>query len=205
MEPCKHQYDFDAQTVIGFLRHNGLDEDFKVNVEANHATLAGHSFAHELQMCADAGLLGSIDANRGDPQNGWDTDQFPADLYDAVLGMMVVLDSGGFTSGGLNFDARVRRESVSMDDIFIAHIGGMDTFAKGLEIAHRILSEGRIHQQRDERYASFDAGEGSRFESGELSLKGLYDLACNNQEPRSISGKQEWYENMINQYILTSS
>jgi xylose isomerase len=186
------------------LRHNALSEDFKINVEANHATLAGHSFAHELQMCADAGLLGSVDANRGDPQNGWDTDQFPVDLYDAVLGMMIVLKNGGFTSGGLNFDAKVRRESVAMDDIFIGHIGGMDTFAKGLEIAHRILSDGKLHKNRNERYASFDSGDGSRFESGELSFKDLYDLACSNREPGSISGKQEWYENTINQYILTS-
>jgi len=205
MEPCKHQYDFDAQTVIGFLRQHDLDQDFKVNIEANHATLAGHTFAHELQMCVDAGLLGSIDANRGDPQNGWDTDQFPVDLYDAVLGMLIVLGNGGFTSGGLNFDAKVRRESVAMDDIFIAHIGGMDTFAKGLEIAHRILSGGKIDQRRNERYASFDSGEGASFEAGDLALKDLYDLACASPEPRSISGKQEWYENIINQYILASN
>lgn len=204
MEPCKHQYDFDAQTVIGFLRHYELDKDFKVNVEANHATLAGHSFAHELQMCADANLLGSIDANRGDPQNGWDTDQFPVDLYDAVLGMMVVLENGGFTTGGLNFDAKVRRESISMDDIFIGHIGGMDTFAKGLEVAHRIFLEGKIHHNRTQRYTSFDSGNGYRFESGELSFSDLFELACSNPEPQPRSGQQEWYENMINQYILTS-
>lgn len=205
MEPCKHQYDFDAQTVIGFLRHYGLDKDFKLNIEANHATLAGHSFAHELQMCADAGLLGSIDANRGDPQNGWDTDQFPVDLYDAVLGMMIVLENGGFSSGGLNFDAKVRRESVAMEDIFIGHIGGMDTFAKGLEIAHRILTEGKLQQKRNARYASFDSGYGSRFESGELSLIDLFELAGTAPEPQLVSGKQEWYENLINQYILTSN
>jgi len=204
MEPCKHQYDFDAQTVIGFLRHYGLDQDFKLNIEANHATLAGHSFAHELRMAADAGLLGSIDANRGDPQNGWDTDQFPVDIYDAVLGMMVVLEHGGFTSGGLNFDAKVRRESVSMEDIFIGHIGGMDTFAIGLEVAYRILADGKLSRARDNRYASFDSGNGSRFESGELSLKDLHDLAANGPEPQSISGRQEWYENLVNQYILTS-
>ena len=205
MEPCKHQYDFDAQTVIGFLRHYGLDQDFKLNIEANHATLAGHSFAHELQMCADANLLGSIDANRGDPQNGWDTDQFPVDLYDAVLGMLIVLENGGFTSGGLNFDAKVRRESVDMEDIFIGHIGGMDTFARGLEIAHRILSDGKLQDSRDQRYASFDSGDGARFESGELSFADLYSLACSKPEPESISGRQEWYENVINQYILTSN
>lgn len=205
MEPCKHQYDFDAQTVIGFLRHHGLDKDFKLNIEANHATLAGHSFAHELQMCADAGLLGSIDANRGDPQNGWDTDQFPVDIYDAVHSMMILLENGGFSTGGLNFDAKVRRESVSMEDIFIGHIGGMDTFARGIEIAHRILAEGKIPKKRNQRYASFDSGNGSHFEAGKLTLNDLFELACHNPEPESISGKQEWYENIINQYILTSN
>ncbi len=160
MEPSKHQYDFDAQTVIGFLRHYGLAGDFKLNVEANHATLAGHSFAHELQMCVDAGLLGSIDANRGDPQNGWDTDQFPTDLYDAVHAMLVVLQDGGLGSGGLNFDAKVRRESVDLEDIFIGHIGGMDTFARALDIAWRIRSSARLEQRRQQRYSSFDSGDG---------------------------------------------
>jgi xylose isomerase len=201
MEPSKHQYDFDAQTVIGFLRHYGLAGDFKVNVEANHATLAGHSFAHELQMCTDAGLLGSIDANIGDPQNGWDTDQFPTDLYDAVKAMLVVLADGGFKSGGLNFDAKVRRESVDMEDIFIGHIGGMDTFARGLEIAHRLRTHSTILDVKHARYASFDTGEGARFERGELDLSELRDLAAVNGEPVPMSGKQEWYENLINQYI----
>jgi xylose isomerase len=201
MEPSKHQYDFDAQTVIGFLRHYGLAGDFKVNVEANHATLAGHSFAHELQMCTDAGLLGSIDANIGDPQNGWDTDQFPTDLYDAVKAMLVVLADGGFKTGGLNFDAKVRRESVDMEDIFIGHIGGMDTFARGLEIAHRLRTHSTILDVKHARYASFDTGEGARFERGELDLSELRDLAAVNGEPVPMSGKQEWYENLINQYI----
>ena len=201
MEPTKHQYDFDAQTVIGFLRHHGLAGDFKLNIEANHATLAGHSFAHELQMCADAGLLGSIDANIGDPQNGWDTDQFPTNLYDAVHGMLVVLNAGGIGSGGLNFDAKVRRESVDMEDIFIGHIGGMDTFARGLEVAYRLQQESGLVAARQARYASFDAGPGAEFEKGKLGLEGLRDLAAQNGEPEKRSGKQEWFENIVNQYI----
>jgi len=201
MEPSKHQYDFDAQTVIGFLRHYGLAGDFKLNVEANHATLAGHSFAHELQMCKDAGLLGSIDANRGDPQNGWDTDQFPTDLYDAVQAMLVLLADGGFKSGGLNFDAKVRRESVDMEDIFIGHIGGMDTFARALEVAYRLRERSGIEERKRDRYASFDDGDGARFDRGELDLKALRDLAAENGEPASRSGRQEWYENVINKYL----
>ena len=201
MEPSKHQYDFDAQTVIGFLRHYGLAGDFKLNVEANHATLAGHSFSHELQMCTDAGLLGSIDANRGDPQNGWDTDQFPTDIYDAVHAMLVVLADGGLNSGGLNFDARVRRESVDMDDIFIGHIGGMDTFARALDVAYRIREGSELDQRKLRRYSSFDSGDGARFEQGEMSLASLRDLAVSEGEPVRASGKQEWYENVINQYL----
>jgi len=201
MEPTKHQYDFDAQTVIGFLRHYGLAGDFKVNVEANHATLAGHSFAHELRMCTDAGLLGSIDANRGDPQNGWDTDQFATDLYDAVHAMLLVLEDGGFASGGLNFDARVRRESTDLEDIFIAHIGAMDTFARALDIAWRLHEDGALRTRREQRYGSFDGGEGARFERGELDLAALRDMAAGGGEPARTSGKQEWYENVINQYL----
>ncbi len=201
MEPSKHQYDFDAQTVIGFLRHHGLDGDFKLNVEANHATLAGHTFAHELQMCTDAGLLGSIDANRGDPQNGWDTDQFPTDLYDAVHAMLVVQAAGGLGGGGLNFDAKVRRESIDMEDIFIGHIGGMDTFARGLEVAHRSLDDSDYLARKQARYASFESGDGARFARGELDLAALRDLAAAGGEPQPRSGKQEWYENLVNQYL----
>jgi xylose isomerase len=201
MEPTKHQYDFDAQTVIGFLRHYRLAGDFKVNVEANHATLAGHSFAHELQLCADAGLLGSIDANRGDPQNGWDTDQFPTNVYDAVEAMLVVLTNGGFEHGGLNFDAKVRRESVDMEDIFIAHIGGMDTFARALETAYRLLNDSPLAKARKERYCSYDSGAGARFERGELDLTALRNIAAAGGEPKHASAKQEWFENLINQYI----
>jgi len=201
MEPTKHQYDFDTQTVIGFLRHYGLDGDFQLNIEANHATLAGHSFAHELQMAADANLLGSIDANRGDPQNGWDTDQFPTDLYDAVTGMMVVLAAGGFKTGGLNFDAKVRRESVDMEDIFIGHIGGMDTFARGLEVAHRLLSGSSLPSMKAGRYASFNEGYGAEFEAGNLGLAALRDIAAELGEPTPVSGKQELCENILNQYL----
>lgn len=201
MEPSKHQYDFDAQTVIGFLRHYGLDGDFKVNVEANHSTLAGHSFAHELQMCTDAGLLGSIDANRGDPQNGWDTDQFSTDLYDAVHAMLVVLENGGLGSGGFNFDAKVRRESVDMEDIFIGHIGAMDTLARALEVAQSLRENGAISTRKIERYRSFEQGDGARFENGSLDLRSMRDLAEKNGEPEHRSGKQEWYENVINQFL----
>ena len=202
MEPMYHQYDFDAQTVIGFLRHHGLDKDFKLNVEANHATLAGHTFAHDLQMGADAGMLGSIDANIGNPQNGWDTDQFPSNIYDTVHAMMVVLKMGGLGNGGLNFDAKVRRESTDLEDLFIAHIGGMDCFARGLIIADRILEDNRSTELREGRYKSFDSGDGKRFENGELSLTDLRDLAVANGEPEQISGKQELFENLINDYIV---
>ncbi len=202
MEPMKHQYDFDAQTVIGFLRHHGLDGDFKLNIEANHATLAGHTFAHDLRMAADAGLLGSIDANRGDPQNGWDTDQFPLDLYDCVHGMMVVLENGGIGAGGLNFDAKLRRESTDSEDLFIAHIGGMDSFARGLLIAESILADPRMSELCQGRYSSFDSGDGKRFERGELDLVALRDLASRSDEPRQISGKQELLENLVNDHIF---
>jgi len=201
MEPTKHQYDFDAQTVIGFLRHHGLAGDFKVNVEANHATLAGHSFAHELQMCADAGLLGSIDANKGDPQNGWDTDQFPTDLPDAVHAMLVLLDDGGFNSGGFNFDAKVRRESVDLEDIFIGHIGGMDAFARALEIASALRQKSPIITAKATRYDSFDSEKGKQFEAGKMELTDLREIATAAGEPESKSGRQEWYENIVNQYI----
>ncbi|MFK7958760.1 MAG: xylose isomerase [Lysobacterales bacterium] len=201
MEPMKHQYDFDAQTVIGFLRHYELDNDFKLNIEANHATLAGHSFAHDLRMSADAGLLGSIDANRGDPQNGWDTDQFPLDLYDCVQAMMVVLESGGLHPGGLNFDAKVRRESTDPEDLFISHIGGMDSFARGLLIAESIVNDPLYTKLKDRRYTSFDSGPGQQFEEGNLNLAELQEIAAHASEPLPISGKQELMENLINNHI----
>ncbi|QER96255.1 xylose isomerase [Xanthomonas phaseoli pv. dieffenbachiae] len=200
MEPMKHQYDFDSATVIGFLRQHGLDQDFKLNIEANHATLSGHSFEHDLQVASDAGLLGSIDANRGNPQNGWDTDQFPTDLYDTVGAMLVVLRQGGLAPGGLNFDAKVRRESSDPQDLFLAHIGGMDAFARGLEVANALLTSSPLEQWRAERYASFDSGAGADFAAGKTTLADLAKHAAGNA-PQQISGRQEAHENLINQYL----
>ncbi len=201
MEPSKHQYDFDAATVIGFLRAHGLEKDFKLNIEANHATLAGHSFSHELQVAADAGMLGSIDANRGDVQNGWDTDQFPTDLYQTAEAMMIVLSAGGFTTGGLNFDAKLRRNSTDLEDLFLAHIGGMDAFARGLELAAKLLANPPFSDIKQKRYASFTEGDGLKFSQGQLDLAQLAKLAEKNGNLPLISGKQELLENIINQYL----
>jgi xylose isomerase len=201
MEPTKHQYDYDAATVIGFLRHYGLEKDFKLNVEVNHATLAGHSFQHDLQVAADAGMLGSIDANRGDPFNGWDTDQFPIDLYELTEAMLVILEADGFQGGGINFDAHIRRNSTDPEDLFIAHIAAMDAFARALTIAHNILEKSPYLKMRKERYASFDSGDGKAFEEGKLTLEDLRNLAVKNGEPGRISGKQELYESILNMYI----
>lgn len=201
MEPTKHQYDFDTATVIGFLTKHGLAGDFKMNIEVNHATLAGHTFQHELQVAADAGLFASIDANRGDYQNGWDTDQFPINIYELVEAMLVIIDAGGFTTGGINFDAKTRRNSTDLEDIFIAHIAGMDAFARSFEIAHAILANSDLPKMKKARYASFDSGDGLKYEKGELKLEDLRRLAEENGEPLQISGKQELYEAIINQYI----
>jgi xylose isomerase len=201
MEPMKHQYDFDAATVTGFLRNYGLDDDFKLNIEVNHATLANHTFQHELQVSVDADLLGSIDANRGDYQNGWDTDQFPVNLYELAQSMLVILEGGGLGHGGVNFDAKLRRNSSDMEDLFIAHIGGMDVFARALLIADRILSESAYLKLRQERYSSFDHGYGKMFEQDKLSLEDLREFAMENGEPAMKSGRQELMENLINQYI----
>ncbi len=202
MEPTKHQYDYDVETVAGFLRAYGLDKDFKINIEVNHATLAGHTFEHELQCAADAGMLGSIDANRGDYQNGWDTDQFPIDLYELVQAMMVILRSGGLQGGGTNFDAKTRRNSTDLEDIFIAHIAGMDAFARALEIAADVLEKSPYQEMLKERYASFDSGKGKEFEEGTLSLEDLREHAIGlGREPEQVSGKQELYEAIINMYI----
>lgn len=201
MEPTKHQYDFDAATVVGFLRYFGLDKDFKLNVEVNHATLAGHSFQHDLQVAADAGMLGSIDANRGDPFNGWDTDQFPIDLYELTEAMLVILEAGGFLGGGINFDAKIRRNSTDQEDLFIAHIAAMDAFARALTIAHNILQKSPYLKMRKDRYASFDSGDGKSFEEGKLTLEDLRHLALKNGEPALTSGKQELYESILNMYI----
>ena len=200
MEPTKHQYDVDTETVIGFLKAHGLDKDFKVNIEVNHATLAGHTFEHELQCAADAGLLGSIDANRGDCQNGWDTDQFPIDIFELVQAMLVVIRNGGLV-GGSNFDAKLRRNSTDPEDIFIAHISGMDAMARALEVAAEILEKSPVEKMRSERYSSFDSGVGKRFENGELTLEEVVEYAKGKGEPKAVSGKQELYETIINMYI----
>lgn len=200
-EPTKHQYDYDCATVIGFLKSFGLDKDFKINIEVNHATLAGHTFQHELQVAADAGMLGSIDANRGDQQNGWDTDQFPTQLNELIESTLIILEAGGLAGGGVNFDAKTRRNSTDLQDLFLAHIGGMDAFARSLIIADQILTKSPYKKFRKERYASFDSGKGAEFENGKLRLEDLRNFALANGEPRQISGKQEWLENIINQFI----
>ena len=201
MEPTKHQYDFDSATVLSFLRAFDLMDDFKLNIEVNHATLAHHTFQHELQVAVDAGVLGSIDANRGDYQNGWDTDQFPNNIYELTETMLIILESGGFKTGGVNFDAKTRRNSTDLIDIFHAHIGGMDMFARALLTAQAILDNGEYSKLRKDRYSSFDSGKGKAFEQGKLTLENLRDLAHTNGEPDMISGKQEYYENLINRFI----
>ena len=193
----KHQYDFDAATCIGFLNKYGLQNDFKLNLEVNHATLAGHTFEHEMQLAANAGMLGSLDANRGDYQNGWDTDQFPIDIYEVTQAMLVFLQAGGLQGGGINFDAKVRRNSTDLEDKFIAHISGMDIFARGLISAEHILTKTNYTQLRTERYASFDGGKGAEFEKGSLTLQDLSAYARQNGEPKQISGRQELFEQII--------
>jgi len=197
MEPMKHQYDFDAATCIGFLNKYGLQNDFKLNLEVNHATLAGHTFEHEMQLAANAGMLGSLDANRGDYQNGWDTDQFPIDIYEVTQAMLVFLQSGGLQGGGINFDAKVRRNSTDIEDKFIAHISGMDIFARGLISAEHILKNTNYTSLRKERYASFDTGSGADFEKGRLTLTDLDAYARQHGEPKQISGRQELFEQII--------
>lgn len=200
MEPTKHQYDVDTETVIGFLRHYGLDKDFAINIEVNHATLAGHTFEHELQAAADAGMLCSIDANRGDYQNGWDTDQFPIDNYELTQAMMQIIRNGGLGNGGTNFDAKTRRNSTDLEDIFIAHIAGMDAMARALESAAALLNESPYKKMLSDRYASFDGGKGKEFEEGKLSLEDVVAYAKANGEPKQTSGKQELYEAILNMY-----
>jgi xylose isomerase len=200
-EPSKHQYDYDSETVIGFLRQYDLLKDFKLNIEVNHATLAGHTFQHELQIAADADLLGSIDANRGDYQNGWDTDQFPNNITELVEAMLVIIEAGGIKPGGINFDAKIRRNSTDPEDLFHAHIGGMDTFARALIVAETIILKSDYKKLRTERYSSFDKGKGKEFEQGKLSLEDLRTFAIDNGEPVAKSGKQEYLENLINRYI----
>jgi len=201
MEPSKHQYDFDSATVIGFLREFDLLEDFKINIEVNHATLALHTFTHELQVAADAGVLGSMDANRGDYQNGWDTDQFPTNLNELTEAMLIFLEAGGLQGGGVNFDAKIRRNSTDLEDIFIAHIGGMDSFARALITADKILTDSPYTSLRNDRYASYGSGKGKDYTSRKLTLEDLAKIAEKSGEPTMRSGKQELLENIINQYI----
>jgi len=200
-EPTKHQYDYDSETVIGFLRQYDLLNDFKLNIEVNHATLAGHTFQHELQVAVDAGMLGSMDANRGDYQNGWDTDQFPNNLNELTESMLIIMEAGGFGGGGINFDAKIRRNSTDAADLFHAHIGGIDSFARALTTADAILQKSNYKKLRSERYASFNEGRGKDFEAGNLTLKDLRDYAIEKGEPATISGQQEYFENIINKFI----
>ena len=201
MEPTKHQYDFDTSTAIGFLKEYGLENDFKINIEVNHATLAQHTFQHELTVAAKSNMLGSIDANRGDYQNGWDTDQFPNNLYETTEAMLVFLKAGGLQGGGVNFDAKIRRNSTDLDDIFHAHIVGADNFARALITADNILNNSKYNELFNLRYESFSSGKGKEFEQGKLSLNDLYKLALNSGELKLKSGKQEMFENIINQFI----
>ncbi|MDE7386650.1 MAG: xylose isomerase [Muribaculaceae bacterium] len=201
MEPSKHQYDVDTETVIGFLKAHGLEKDFKVNIEVNHATLAGHTFEHELAVAVDNGMLGSIDANRGDYQNGWDTDQFPIDNFELTQAMMQIIRNGGLGNGGTNFDAKTRRNSTDLEDIFIAHIAGMDAMARALECAANILEKSPYKKMLADRYASFDSGEGKAFEEGKLTLEQLAAIGTKVNEPAQTSGKQELYEAIVNMYV----
>ncbi|HEX4851055.1 MAG TPA: xylose isomerase, partial [Puia sp.] len=201
MEPTKHQYDYDCETVIGFLRQWDLLDDFKINIEVNHATLAGHTFQHEMQVAADASVLGSLDANRGDYQNGWDTDQFPNNIYELTEAMLIFLEAGGLQGGGINFDAKIRRSSTDSADIFYAHIGGMDTFARALITADKVMNKSDYKEFRKQRYATYDCGKGKEFEEGKLSLTDLRNYAVESGEPAITSGKQEYLENIINRFI----
>ena len=201
MEPSKHQYDYDAATAIAFIKDQGLEHDFKCNIENNHATLAGHSFGHDLQVCVDHGMLGSVDANQGDAQNGWDTDEFPTNVYETTEAMLIILKNGGLHSGGLNFDAKRRRNSTELADLFIAHIGGMDAFALGLETADKIIADGKMDAFKSNRYKSFDSGDGKAFEEGKMSLEKLADLG-RKAKTDDISGKQEMLNNLLNQYLF---
>ena len=202
MEPSKHQYDYDSATVIGFLKEYGLDKDFKLNIEVNHATLAGHTFDHELQVAANSNMLGSIDANRGDYQNGWDTDQFPNNIYEIVEALIVIIRSGGLSGGGINFDAKTRRNSTDLEDLFYSHIGGIDIFARSLLIVEKIINDSDYIKLLDQRYSSFDSGIGKSFAEGNLNLDELATHAKNNGEPSLKSGKQELLENLINRFIF---
>tara|TARA_B000000475_G_scaffold181364_1_gene146077 strand:+ start:470 stop:1798 length:1329 start_codon:yes stop_codon:yes gene_type:complete len=201
MEPSKHQYDYDAATVIGFLKEYNLDKDFKLNIEVNHATLANHTFDHELQTAANSNMLGSIDANRGDYQNGWDTDQFPNNIYEIVEALLVIIRSGGLQGGGINFDAKTRRNSTDLEDLFHSHIGGIDLFAKSLLITQKIIEDSDYISMLKKRYSSFESDIGKKFTNRELTLKQMNSYAKKIDEPNLKSGRQEFFENLINRYI----
>jgi xylose isomerase len=200
-EPTKHQYDTDSATTMAFLRQYDLIDYFKLNVEANHATLAKHSFEHELLVASIAGKLGSVDANRGDLLLGWDTDQFPTDLYSTTMAMLIILQQNGLGSGGLNFDAHPRRSSIDPIDLFYAHIGGMDAFARGLLIAHQIIKDKTLSAFVSERYASYDSGIGAQIMSGQVGFTELEQWVLTHEMPKLKSGRQEMLENILNDYI----
>ncbi|MBQ4066749.1 MAG: xylose isomerase [Clostridia bacterium] len=202
-EPTKHQYDFDASTVLGFLHKYDLLKDFKLNIEANHATLAGHTFEHELRICRDNGILGSVDANQGDNHLGWDTDQFPTNVYDTTYAMYEIVKAGGFVNGGLNFDAKTRRGSNTIEDIFLAHIAGMDAFALGLRNAYKLIDDGRIDEFVEERYSSYSSGIGLEIVNGTATLESLSDYALSlTEDVKPSSGRQEYLESVVNSVIF---
>jgi len=200
-EPTKHQYDFDSATVIGFLKTHGLDKDYKLNIETNHALLSGHTMEHELAVASNAGVLGSLDSNGGDPLLGWDVDYFPTDVKQAALAMKYVLDQGGLAPGGLNFDSKLRRESTDLEDLFIGHINGMDTFARALRIAARIKTDGKLDALVHQRYASFESGLGERIRKGQATFEDCEKFVLEHGEPKKISAKQEQFESLVNAYV----
>jgi xylose isomerase len=202
-EPMKHQYDSDSASVLYFLKQNDLLDYFKLNIEANHATLAGHTFEHELTVASAAGKLGSVDANRGDLMLGWDTDQFPTDIYSTTLAMMIILKQNGLGTGGLNFDAKVRRSSIDPMDLFYAHIGGMDAFARGLVVAHQIMQDKALSKFIDERYSSFNTGIGAQIMSGKAGLEDAEKWVLQQGAPVLQSGRQEMLENILNSYLYS--
>ena len=201
MEPTKHQYDFDVSTVVAFLKHYDLENDFKLNIENNHATLAGHTFSHEVETAFNYSLFGSLDINQGDQHNGWDTDEFLHNIYDATHLMIILLENGGIGKGGMNFDAKTRRSSTDLEDIFIAHIHSMDTLARGLMIADKILKDSNYKKMKDDRYSSFNSKNGRLFQNGSLTLEELSGLSLENENLETTSGKQELFEAIINQFI----
>jgi len=200
-EPTKHQYDFDSATVIGFLRAHGLDKEFKLNIETNHALLSGHTFEHELAVASPSGHLGSLDSNGGDPLLGWDVDFFPTDVKQATLGMLYVLNQGGLAPGGLNFDSKLRRESTDLEDLFIGHVNGMDTFARALRVAAKIKQDGKLEALVTKRYESFSTGLGTAIRAGKATFDDCEKFIHEHGEPKKTSAKQEFYESLVNSYL----